>query len=86
MWKSSAALTCSLCLAAALAGCSKDGRSEEPGQAAGSEPVKLIVYSYSSGIQDSEFQKFFVEPIQKKYPNISCSSYRETAIRIRRSR
>ncbi|CAG7632753.1 hypothetical protein PAESOLCIP111_03411 [Paenibacillus solanacearum] len=71
MWKSSAARTCLLCLAVALAGCSKGGKSEETGPAAGSEPVKLIVYSYSSGIQDSEFQKFFVEPIQKKYPNIS---------------
>ncbi|CAG7636373.1 ABC transporter substrate-binding protein [Paenibacillus allorhizosphaerae] len=71
MLKTSAALSCSLCLAVALAGCTKDEKSEGPGTAASHEPVKLIVYSYSAGIQDSEFQKFFVEPIRNKYPNIS---------------
>ncbi|WP_284639306.1 ABC transporter substrate-binding protein [Paenibacillus silviterrae] len=71
MLKKIVTISCSVCLAVALTGCTKDGNSEGPGIAANKEQVKLIVYSYSSGIQDSEFQKFFVEPVHKKYPNIS---------------
>ncbi|WP_028550143.1 ABC transporter substrate-binding protein [Paenibacillus sp. UNC451MF] len=60
-----------LCLSVALSGCAKEEAGEAPVKSESNEPVKLVVYSYSSGIQESEFQKFFVEPVQKKYPNIS---------------
>ncbi|WP_079913475.1 ABC transporter substrate-binding protein [Paenibacillus sp. 32352] len=60
-----------LCLSVALSGCSKEKAGETVVKPESKEPVKLVVYSYSSGIQESEFQKFFVEPVQKKYPNIT---------------
>jgi multiple sugar transport system substrate-binding protein len=61
-----------------IAGCGA-GSGSSPDQAAAdksvkppsNEPVKLTVYGYSSSLTDSEFQKYFVEPVQKKYPNIS---------------
>jgi multiple sugar transport system substrate-binding protein len=60
------------CLAASLTGCSPEDKSGSSMSTANkNEPVKLMVYNYSAGIQDSEFQKFFVQPIQAKYPNIT---------------
>lgn len=71
MMKKNVTISCLLCLAVALSGCSKDKAGEAPKTAENNEPVKLVVYSYSSGILDSEFQKLIVEPVQKKYPNIT---------------
>jgi len=58
-------------LAIAVAGCSQGTGSDAPKTAESKEPINLIVYSYSAGIQESEFQKFFVEPVRKKFPHIA---------------
>ncbi|ULL16710.1 extracellular solute-binding protein [Paenibacillus sp. H1-7] len=53
-----------------LAGCSSKEPSSETSLDS-KEPINLKVYGYSANMTDSEFQKYFVEPIKKKYPNIS---------------
>jgi multiple sugar transport system substrate-binding protein len=56
-------------------GCGQNSGQENgkpvPPKPDNNEPVKLMVYSYSAGITDSEFDKFFVKPVQAKFPNIS---------------
>ncbi|WP_028550711.1 ABC transporter substrate-binding protein [Paenibacillus sp. UNC451MF] len=62
-------------LLAVLSGCSDNkeniSTSDNVTTVASKDPVKLIVYSYSTGMTDSEFQKYFIDPVQKKYPNVS---------------
>lgn len=62
-----------------LAGCSGSGKAGDGAQTkeaaiskdAAQEPVKLILYTYSSSLTDAEFQQYIVGPVQRKYPNIS---------------
>jgi multiple sugar transport system substrate-binding protein len=65
------ALAAAAVLALPLAGCSKASQEKGKEAAVDTTPVKLMVYSYSAGIVDSEFEKFFVKPVQQKYPNIT---------------
>jgi len=66
-----------LVLAAALAGCGVNGSGtkEEAGKAQtepkeSNEPVTLTLYQHAT-INKDEIEKFIVQPVQKKYPNIS---------------
>ncbi|TMV50039.1 extracellular solute-binding protein [Paenibacillus mesophilus] len=64
----------SMSITALLAGCSGGQTSGSEGKKqteAPQAPVKLIVYTYSSSLTDAEFQQYFVEPVQRKYPHIS---------------
>lgn len=63
-----------ICLSAVwLSGCSetRSRAGSDEITSLSKEPVKLKVYSYSTAMTDSQFQKFFVEPVQNKHPNIS---------------
>jgi multiple sugar transport system substrate-binding protein len=57
-------------LVALLGGCSDKGQSHNSSTTS-KEPIKLKVYGYSSNLTTSEFQKYFVDPVQKKLPHIS---------------
>lgn len=37
------------------------------------EPVNLTFYRYYAGLSDAEFDQYFVQPIQKKYPNVTLT-------------
>jgi multiple sugar transport system substrate-binding protein len=39
--------------------------------AIGSAPVTLKIYQYGLGLTDDDFNNFFVQPVKKKYPNIT---------------
>ncbi|MCC2684602.1 MAG: family 1 extracellular solute-binding protein, partial [Paenibacillaceae bacterium] len=39
-------------------------------------PLTLSMYQYQANISDEEFQRFMVEPVKKKYPNISLQLIR----------
>ncbi|MCZ8516886.1 extracellular solute-binding protein [Paenibacillus filicis] len=54
------------------------GKQEEkkPEAAGSSEPVKIRVYQKIAGISDQEFQRYFVEPVKKKYPNVTLEIVR----------
>ncbi|MDB5084153.1 MAG: hypothetical protein JWN30_1039 [Bacilli bacterium] len=53
-----------------VAGCSKSGNSPVGTQVAATEPVTLTLY-VDAVINDDEINKFIVQPVQKKTPNIS---------------
>lgn len=62
-----------LAFAFSLAGCS-DGASKEPEKAVDMEdakPVKLTMYNISGIFSDQEFDQFFFQPLQTKYPHIT---------------
>ena len=68
------------CIIGMLAGCGKNDADspntqaqnghESPSEYKGG-PAELIVYDYSIGLTDAQFESFFVEPVKAKYPEIS---------------
>ncbi|CAG7628715.1 ABC transporter substrate-binding protein [Paenibacillus allorhizosphaerae] len=66
--------------AAQIAGCGGGGK--QPDATGGkdapisTEPITLRVLQTNAAIADLEFQKFFVEPVKKKFPNITMELVR----------
>lgn len=58
-----------------LAACGKSEQKQADTNAVSTEPITLTLYQHAS-ISDAEIEKFIVEPVKKKYPNISFSVIR----------
>lgn len=58
-----------------VAACGKSEPLRTQVDEGGSEPVTLTFYQHAS-ISDAEIEKFIVEPVKKKYPNISFNVIR----------
>jgi multiple sugar transport system substrate-binding protein len=80
-WKSVTAL---VCIAAVAAGCSSGSSGKKPSAEAGgeaappkmtTEPVTLKVVNAQGGYNKNDFQKYFADPVTKKYPNITFEFY-----------
>ncbi|WP_218093652.1 ABC transporter substrate-binding protein [Paenibacillus solanacearum] len=54
------------------AGTATDAGADKSGKTpVSSEPVTLTFYMHSAGMSDDEYKRYVVEPVQKKYPNIT---------------
>lgn len=57
---------------------SSGGKSETGGAqketAKNTEPVTLTFYKYFAGLTDKEFDDYFVQPVKKKFPNVTLKS------------
>jgi multiple sugar transport system substrate-binding protein len=82
-------VTAFLLIAVLLAGCSPSGGAgQKPGEPtksanateakANAAPITLQVFQYQANITDEEFNKYFVEPIKKRYPNITLQLVRNS--------
>ncbi|MEF3304526.1 ABC transporter substrate-binding protein [Paenibacillus sp. GYB003] len=56
---------------ALLASCSGEKGGGAGSEETAREPVKLVLYTYSASLTDDEFRQTIVEPVQRKYPNVS---------------
>lgn len=85
--KTNALLLASLAFTIAMSGCSTKGGGDaaakpaQPPKDAGvsltKDPLTLRMYHKGGTISDEEFKNYFVEPIKKKYPNITLEIVRE---------
>ncbi|MDF2663609.1 MAG: family 1 extracellular solute-binding protein [Paenibacillus sp.] len=87
-----ASVALSVAVAGALAAACSQGQEKEPEQAAPAAsnpvetnvseykggPAELLIQDINSGTTDEQFQKFFVEPLKAKYPQITLVQTRET--------
>jgi multiple sugar transport system substrate-binding protein len=65
------------------AGCTKsapEAKKETAPPAVSNEPVSLSVLQSSAKLTDEEFKMWFVDPVKKKYPNITLNLVREDNI------
>ncbi|CAG7596885.1 hypothetical protein PAESOLCIP111_00103 [Paenibacillus solanacearum] len=72
-----------LLLGASLAGCGSTAEKPKEGAAAPAtsepasdqpvvtEPITLTFYRFYAGLSDKEYNEYFVQPLQKKYPNVT---------------
>ncbi|MFB9750089.1 ABC transporter substrate-binding protein [Paenibacillus hodogayensis] len=55
-----------------------DGKSESKPEAA-KAPVTLTLYLHGAALTDNEFQRFFAEPVKKKFPHITLEFLKDKA-------
>ncbi|MCZ8515214.1 extracellular solute-binding protein [Paenibacillus filicis] len=64
-----------LAFSSLLISCAK--QTSAPGNSDDLKPVTLKVYQTVAALSDAEFQDYFVDPVKKKYPNITLELVRD---------